>query len=67
MTVLKTKVSLLKCSTSDIKQQKTSGKAPESLEDSSLSENDEETLKFLNNIVKITQVFQKLNVIKMKL
>ena len=50
MTVLKTKLSLLKCST-DILYiaivEKTSGIAPESLGDSSLSENDEETKKNL--------------------
>ena len=48
--------------------EKTSGIAPESLEDSPLSENDEETvLTKFQNIMKITQVFQNLNVIKLKL
>ena len=45
--------------------EKTSGIAPESLEDSPLSENDEETV--LTKFQNITQVFQNLNVIKLKL
>ena len=49
MTVLKTKVSLLKCSTDIlyIAIVEKTGIAPESLGDSSLSENDEETKKNL--------------------
>ena len=48
--------------------EKTSGIAPESLGDSSLPENDEETVnKILKHYENHPGVFQKLNVIKMKL
>ena len=64
MTALKKKVSLLKCSMFNYK---TSGSAPESLANSSLPENDEETVNKILKHCENHRVFQKLNVIKMKL
>ena len=68
MTVLKTKVSLLKCSTNILYiaiVEKTSGISPESLGDSSLSENDEETKKNLKR--ENHPSVSKIKLIKMKI
>ena len=47
--------------------EKTSGIAPVSLGDSTLPENDEETVNKILNVIKTIRLFQKLNMIKMRL
>ena len=47
--------------------EKTSGIAPVSLGDSTLPENDEETVNKILKVIKTIRLFQKLNMIKMRL